>query len=156
MFDYDGMVRRIFLCFGHLPDPGIFAEIERGLFGAEFGFGTDKITPEDFDGDGKTDIAVYRPETGIWYVFQSSTGTVDYTVFGLPRTCRHRLIMTATAWLMCRYSGRQRRLGTERTAATGRSMRYSSGCPKTNLRSETLMGTVRRYRHIPPIGRCLV
>ena len=37
------------------------------------GVATDVPVPADYDGDGKTDIALFRPTTGVWYVWASST-----------------------------------------------------------------------------------
>ena len=44
----------------------------------------DVPAPGDFDGDGRTDYAVYRNGEGTWYVILSSTGAWSVFNFGLP------------------------------------------------------------------------
>lgn len=38
--------------------------------------------PFDFDGDGKSDVSVFRPSTNVWYGFQSSNNNVSARLFG--------------------------------------------------------------------------
>ncbi|MEP7212708.1 MAG: VCBS repeat-containing protein [Acidobacteriota bacterium] len=46
---------------------------------SRFGTAGDRIAPGDFDGNGKTDIAVYRPSDGTWYYLPSSRNDLATT-----------------------------------------------------------------------------
>lgn len=53
-----------------------------GFAAVAFGNATDKPAAGDFDGDGKDDVAVFRPSNGVWYIINSSNGSLSFSSFG--------------------------------------------------------------------------
>jgi len=41
---------------------------------------SDLPTPADFDGDGRTDPAIYRPGTGHWFILRSEANYSTFSV----------------------------------------------------------------------------
>ncbi len=41
-----------------------------------------RSSPADFDGDGRTDISIFRPSDGTWYIMQSGSNTFRAQQFG--------------------------------------------------------------------------
>src|SRR6185436_19508799 len=41
--------------------------------------------PGDYDGDGTTDLAVYRPTTGVWSILSSASGNTQGFAIALGR-----------------------------------------------------------------------
>ena len=71
----------------------------------------DEPIARDYDGDGKTDMAVVRRTGGnmIWYLFFSSTNSFTSRKFGLATDFTARVITMATANSISRFSGPEHR-----------------------------------------------
>jgi hypothetical protein len=75
----DGIITWHILKSGFVTQPNAtYTQYEATSFGS----GTATPAAEDFDGDGKTDLAVFQHVSGTWYILRSSTNQVQTTQFG--------------------------------------------------------------------------
>jgi len=80
-FDFDGDAKADISVFRPTGGNWYISGSQNGFSGAQFGVSTDVIVPADYDGDGKTDLAVYR--SGTWYLQRSTAGFLGMA-FGAP------------------------------------------------------------------------
>ncbi|CAN5601437.1 hypothetical protein BH18ACI1_BH18ACI1_20790 [soil metagenome] len=89
--DYDGDGKADLAVYRYFTFPGstevntwFILQSSNGAMRVErFGLPTDRLVPADYDGDGKVDIAVFRPSNGFWYRINSSDGSFSALQFGL-------------------------------------------------------------------------
>ncbi len=67
---------------GHLNWYAIENPSNEFLIDTEWGESADKRVSADYDGDRKSDVAVFRPRDGVWYIIKSSDNTVTTVRFG--------------------------------------------------------------------------
>src|SRR5213079_2922276 len=87
-FDADHLTDFGSLYRGRSPQDGLWyapSSMGGGPFQIYFGATTDIPVPGDYDGDGKTDAAIFRPSTGLWYGPRTGAASiVIQMILGIP------------------------------------------------------------------------
>ena len=110
----------------------------------------------DFDGDGKADIAVFRPSTGSGTSCNSSTATRRCRSGATARDVPVPATTTATAGPTSRSSGRRTASGTSATRAPAARL-ASSGARRRHPGARRLRRRRQdRHRRVPALDRHLV
>ncbi len=82
-FDFDADGRADISVFRPASGEWYINQSTSGFRGAQLGTGADKLAPADYDGDYRTDLAVWRESASAsFYVFQSATNTFRTEQFG--------------------------------------------------------------------------
>jgi hypothetical protein len=68
------MAKRTMRFTGHRKVDGTSTNSGGSFTTTAFGIDGDRPIAADYDGDGRADIAVFRPSTGIWYLLRSTSG----------------------------------------------------------------------------------
>ena len=82
-FDFDGDLKTdigIFRPAGGAAEWWINSSLTGATLALQFGASTDEITPADYTGDGKADIAFWRPSSGEWYILRSE----NFSFYAFP------------------------------------------------------------------------
>jgi len=84
LIDFDGDARTDLSVFRPNGSTGAEWWLQRSsngsVFATQFGAAADKVAPADYTGDGKTDVAFWRPSNGSWFVLRSE----DLTFYAFP------------------------------------------------------------------------
>ncbi len=89
-FDFDGDLRADVAVYrdGNTPNAPSYWHIlnssNNTYQGYQLGMNGDKPIPADYDGDGRTEVAVWRPSTGVWYT--TTNPATNYGAFHWGQT----------------------------------------------------------------------